>query len=341
MERIRLAYLSDIHRNIPHDRKFLDEFNRHFEVYTFGLTAKSYYLMFRKVREFLDGVRPHVIFANYITKYPILVYLAGVRYPLISVGFGSDILYYMGFFPFPILVKKVCEKSCVIIVDSYHCREVLSRYCDRSKIEVIPFGVDTELFRRDERRNALRNRYGIEDRVVVISLRNHYRLYNIETIIKSARYFSENVVLIVAGWGKNTSKLKKMAERSKNVLFVGMLSKEGVAEHLAASDIIISVPVWDSTSVSLLEGMASCCVPIVSDIPANKEWVTNGYNGFVVETKDYREIARIVNYLADNQEVLTKMGYRNREIVLKRADWKENARKIVELIYKCSDRSSG
>jgi glycosyltransferase involved in cell wall biosynthesis len=45
----------------------------------------------------------------------------------------------------------------------------------------------------------------------------------------------------------------------------------------------VSIPNTDGTSISLLEAMAYACIPFVSNLPANKEWVKDGENGFVVD----------------------------------------------------------
>ena len=44
----------------------------------------------------------------------------------------------------------------------------------------------------------------------------------------------------------------------------------------------MSLPRSDATSVSLLEAMACGCLPVVSNLPANREWISDGVNGKVV-----------------------------------------------------------
>ena len=48
-------------------------------------------------------------------------------------------------------------------------------------------------------------------------------------------------------------------------------------------ELYISIPTSDSTSVTLLEAMAAGSLPIVSDLPANREWIEDGKNGFLLE----------------------------------------------------------
>ena len=45
----------------------------------------------------------------------------------------------------------------------------------------------------------------------------------------------------------------------------------------------ISLPRSDSVSVSVLEAMAHGCVPILSDLPANRELVQHGRNGVILD----------------------------------------------------------
>ncbi len=44
----------------------------------------------------------------------------------------------------------------------------------------------------------------------------------------------------------------------------------------------LSLPRSDSVSVSVLEAMAHGCVPLLSDLPANRELVRNGDNGLIL-----------------------------------------------------------
>ena len=43
----------------------------------------------------------------------------------------------------------------------------------------------------------------------------------------------------------------------------------------------MSLPASDSVSVSVLEALAHGCIPILSDLPANRELVRHGDNGWI------------------------------------------------------------
>lgn len=64
-----------------------------------------------------------------------------------------------------------------------------------------------------------------------------------------------------------------------------MDSKEDNEQWYSAK-IWVSIPESDATSISLLEAMACGSIPVVSDLPANREWIQSGVNGIVVEDLD-------------------------------------------------------
>jgi L-malate glycosyltransferase len=66
------------------------------------------------------------------------------------------------------------------------------------------------------------------------------------------------------------------------VRFVGRLEADVQAQWYASASWYLSLPSSDSVAVSVLEAMAQGCVPVLSDLPANRELVQDGDNGLVV-----------------------------------------------------------
>jgi L-malate glycosyltransferase len=66
------------------------------------------------------------------------------------------------------------------------------------------------------------------------------------------------------------------------VEFVGRLDRAAQAAWYARARWYVSLPASDSVSVSVLEAMAHGCIPLLSDLPANREWVADGRNGLIV-----------------------------------------------------------
>ena len=55
-----------------------------------------------------------------------------------------------------------------------------------------------------------------------------------------------------------------------------------MAGHYADAQWFLSLPESDSVSVSVLEALAHGCIPLLSDLPANRELVRDGDNGLIL-----------------------------------------------------------
>ncbi|MCK5327111.1 MAG: glycosyltransferase, partial [Candidatus Latescibacteria bacterium] len=80
----------------------------------------------------------------------------------------------------------------------------------------------------------------------------------------------------------------------------------------------------------LLEGMACGCFPVVTDIPANRAWIQDGENGFLVPTDDPKILAERISFAVDNRVLMENAEKKNSEQVKKRAVWADNMRKVEE-----------
>ena len=124
----------------------------------------------------------------------------------------------------------------------------------------------------------------------------HAPLYQIEKIIlESADFLKKNTdwLLKIAGQGPNTPALEKLALENLplgSYQFVGFLNSEQNKANYQSATIYISIPISDGTSISLLEAMAYGCIPIVSDLPANKEWITHLENGIISDGDVMKDI---------------------------------------------------
>jgi glycosyltransferase involved in cell wall biosynthesis len=89
----------------------------------------------------------------------------------------------------------------------------------------------------------------------------------------------------------------------------------------------------DGTSVSLLEAMGAGAFPVVTDISANREWIINGENGFLISPDEPKSLAsRIIDAIRDRR-LLEKGRIENLSIVEK-ALWPANIEKIKKVYSK-------
>ena len=173
---------------------------------------------------------------------------------------------------------------------------------------------------------------GLERKKIIYSNRMHAPLYQIEKIIlESADFLKKNTdwLLKIAGQGPNTPALEKLALENLplgSYQFVGFLNSEQNKANYQSATIYISIPISDGTSISLLEAMAYGCIPIVSDLPANKEWITHLENGIISDGDVMKDIE--IALTLDPMSIEEK----NKVIIENRAT-KETNKRLFSSIY--------
>jgi glycosyltransferase involved in cell wall biosynthesis len=135
------------------------------------------------------------------------------------------------------------------------------------------------------------------------------------------------VELLLLADGSQAGRIRQILERGgvmDRVTFAGQIPQQNLPRFYHIADIFISPSHVDGTSVSLLEALA-CGLPcLVSDIPANKEWISDGENGWLFPDGDAGLLAAKIIQVLEQRQVLKKVGDAARMVAEQRADWKKN-----------------
>lgn len=201
------------------------------------------------------------------------------------------------------------------------------------KISTIPMGVDEAFLEMGKNKKMELNNRSF----IILSNRNLLPIYNVSLLIRAIPTVLKEepkTQFLIAGDGSEKRKLGKEVEDFKlsgSVKFLGRVPHQEMPDLLSQSDIYVSTSRYDGTSVSLLEALACGVFPVVTDIPSNREWIADGFNGFLVSEEDEKLLAsKIVQAIRDHG--LLEEAYEiNRRIVKERAYWRENIKRIAEL----------
>lgn len=281
-----------------------------------------------------DNLVIHIHQANSYAYHTIkAVKKFNIKAKLILTTWGSDIL----ILPqknllFKKLVQYNLNNADVITSDSlYMSSKIYDLLNSNKRVKTINFGIQD--FPKDIDLEQKEN--------IILSNRLHKPLYQIDkiieafaTFIKNSRY--SNYKLIVAGSGEETDNLKLLANNlnltEKQIVFTGMISYYELQEWYKKAKIFISIPKSDATSVSLLEAMAYGCYPILTNLPANLEWVINDINGLICQNIDKlgQELEIAIEYIT-NSEQYNKLATFNYELIAKKAQFSDNINQFIKL----------
>ncbi|MCJ7518124.1 MAG: glycosyltransferase, partial [Anaerolineaceae bacterium] len=86
----------------------------------------------------------------------------------------------------------------------------------------------------------------------------------------------------------------------------------------------------DGSSVALMESMACGCPALVSDIPANLEWINDGIEGWVFKDNDSDNLAKKIIHISQNRDEKFSCGKQARVKAESNADWQKNFAKLLD-----------
>ncbi|WP_374675015.1 glycosyltransferase [Ideonella sp.] len=234
-----------------------------------------------RVVGWLRAVRPDWLAPHYLSSHGTLAWaavrLGGVRARIAGSAWGSDILVapersrVMRW-----LTQRVLRACAVTTSDSRHMADRM-RALGAAEVMVFPFGLE-----------ALPPEPVDKDEALCFANRGLEPIYRPERVLEVFAALAAGwpeARLVVANDGSLRPALEARAAQpdlAGRVQFVGRLDAVTQAGWYARARWYLSLPASDSVSVSVLEAMAHGAIPLLSDLPANRELVRDGDNGLIL-----------------------------------------------------------
>jgi glycosyltransferase involved in cell wall biosynthesis len=294
-------------------------------------------LLFTTIRlyKIIKNEKPDIIHVHQANSYAFYTVLAnlGIGLPILLSVWGSDILIVP---KKNFLLKKMIQFNLkhvdLITSSSLHVDYKIHDLQPESlgKTKVLNFGIPDDFFINSV--DLQRNKENI-----IFSNRMHKKLYRIDAIVNAFAKFASHHKdwrLVIAGSGEETPKLRElvcMLGIQEKVEFLGFIQREELKRWYSKSKIFISVPTSDASSASLLEAMALGCFPVVSYLPANLEWIIDGYNGLVVTRMSNLELTLVKAVEIVGSHEISNIIILNRDIILKKAKESEKMNEFLDI----------
>lgn len=298
----------------------------------FGLGKLGYFFAIPQLKRLATRIRPDIVHAHHLTSYGFLAALAGLS-PLVVTAWGSDVLLSpKDSWVLRQFVRYALRRADQVTVVAKHMKIVAENLgATESKILVIPFGVDLGKFpwRTPEQLPS--------EPIRVICTRGFSPVYDIPTFIRGLAILHHAEVdfrVDLVGGGPLKEEIMKLVRElglTDRVLFRGRLEPAEMAAALAAADLFVSPSLSDGNNISLNEAMACGTIPIVSRIPANEAWVTEGDSGFFFSPGSASELADAIRRALLARPHWAAIAKRNREVAEAQADWKKCVQTTIKL----------
>jgi len=213
----------------------------------------------------IDIVHAHSLYYGFVASY------IKSDIPVVFTPMGSDVIIHaQNSRIYRYMACHAFERADVITGDSVLLQNQGYKVgARRSSNYVIQNGVDSAIF--FPKKNSLREKYSVaDDEVLLFSPRGITEIYNIDVIIESLgklknRGYKFKCMFSFAFGDEYSERLKTQISRlglEDEVIWLGFLTYEDMAEHYNVADVVISVPSSDSSPKSVYEAMF-CKKPIV------------------------------------------------------------------------------
>ena len=288
-----------------------------------------YFSMLPVFLNFAKKIDPDIVISHFISNYGMIGSFIKDKKKILSV-WGSDILIVPGKSRIhKEITKGIVRKYDLIHVDAKFVKEILSSEyeIDVEKILIFPYG---------PRDDFLKIQHVKKKKNSFISHRRIDPDMDPETLIRAFKILKErgfkNFKLIIASDGTLFKKVKdliKINDLEDTVTLTGRVSHETLKKLLLEAEFYLSASLSDTTSVSLLEALATGCFPIVSNIQGNKEWIQHGINGLLFQVGSSEDLASKIEIAVSNRDIVSKGVEINKRLIKSFRPFGENLKMMI------------
>ncbi len=227
------------------------------------------------------------------------------------------------------IARRILENSNHVIAVSRAVSDHASALgVPRSKLSVVPNGVDTDVFRPDPSRKK-----GSKKRILSVG-----RLVpnkGIQVLVRAAPAVlaEHDVEFLVIGRGPMLAELESLARKEgvrEAFSFLGLVPS--VSDMLQTCDVFVRPSMTEGMPLTVLEAMA-CGVPVVAtSVAGTSEIVHQGSTGLLCPPGDAHSLAQAINASLDDPQLAKRLGENGRAMVGKGYDW-EGAARMTRDVY--------
>ncbi len=289
-------------------------------------------------RRLTREIKPDLIHAGPIQTCAFIATLSGFR-PLLTMSWGFDLMDDVHKSKWmERITYYVLRNSTFFTSDANVTRDKAVKFgMNPERTVVFPWGVDLQHF-APETEHAPRNTFSL------FCNRSWESRYGVDVLARAFVKVAQqnpNVDLLLIGSGSQGQVIRQILQRGgvlDRVSMPGQVSQKDLPRFYHMADLYISPSHVDGSSVSLMEALA-CGIPcLVSDIPANKEWIEEGVNGWLFPDGNADALAAKILDAIRQREKLPEIGESARRSAEMRADWKKNFATLME-VYQRFDPS--
>ena len=235
--------------------------------------------------------------------------------------------------------SKFSQKQAdAIVVPSRGVADDIRRYLNLSS-HIIPYGVDSNLFRPDpQKREVFRSRYKLDDsRIVCLFVGTPAWRKGLYYLRDAFRNLPDNYLLCLVGLLPRESKVIARDLGRRRIIDRGQVRDlKALAEIYSGCDIFAFPSLYEGLPMVLMEAMSSGLACLVADCNGAGDLIRNGVNGIVVPRRDAAALTVQLRSLGDGK--LRRRLARAGRGSIEKLSWERMARRCLNLYQEVLSR---
>ena len=244
------------------------------------------------------------------------------------------------------MLRRIARGADVVTYLGEYTRVRLARAIGGlTTLERLPPGVDTNQFRPTVDGSAVRRRYGLRDRPVIVCVSRLVRRKGQDTLIRALPRIRRRVrdaALLIVGGGPYRSTLEVIAREegvADHVVITGSVPWAELPSHYAAGD-VFAMPCRtrrggldvEGLGIVYLEASATGLPVVAGDSGGAPDAVLDGETGFVVPGRDRDALVDRLTQLLTDPALAKRLGAAGREWVETEWRWDTQAARLAALL---------
>jgi len=264
-------------------------------------------------------------------------------------GFLGFLLSKLTKIPYIITVQRIEEKNNFIkriVYKNANCcigaSLAIKKYFEEmgcKNIEVIPNGVDVNRFRIFDSNPEIREKLGIGNEFLIITVARLEKVKGIEYLIKAMKELKiKDSKLLIIGEGserKNLENLVRERGLENKVKFLGQIENEKVPQYLAIGDCFVLPSLKEGFGIAILEAQAVGLPVIATNVGGIPDIIKDGKTGILVPARNPEAIAKAIFKIYSQLSFAQKL-VQNAKANLENYNWDKIAQKVYLIYQKLS-----
>jgi glycosyltransferase involved in cell wall biosynthesis len=268
------------------------------------------------------------------SKYNYKLSIADSHLPS-ELNTGNQFIKKIIYFTFRLLFSKTISVNAdKVIALQDKTKEVINdTYGLDNKVEVIPNGTDTTLFKLSKvQKNIIRKELNInsDDFVIIytgkfIKQKGLDILFNAFNSLKSRH--KVHLILLAEGPKDYIKSCFSLLSKNKiaNVHLIGFKDQIELYKYYSASDLAV----WPLQESLAMNDAAACSLPFIANSTMGDKSRISNNNAFLYEIDNVKDLKKKIEILIKDKPLRIKMGKNGRQLMIEKLSWKKIAKRYI------------